>query len=272
MGAIDIINKLSDFIIISGGEALLYDRIYDVISYLSALKSNFTIISNGRLLTENNVKKLNDNGLKNISMSIDSYKSLQLDKFMMLKDTFDDVSACIMYDKNIVGKLYGIVKNLSDIGVWSIIQIYNFKKSDNRQHLFFNDKDKNYAIEIEDRPNLVNDINNLIYDFDNLLIHNSKEYIKNIPNHINMNWHCGNPYRLVVDNNLDVLACEDLSLLDQLNVFDLYKLFLENKLYKFVSLCNKSTSICSGCYMSCAYESESLTSSEISHSKKGELF
>ncbi|SHH32336.1 radical SAM additional 4Fe4S-binding SPASM domain-containing protein [Caloranaerobacter azorensis DSM 13643] len=73
---IDVINKLVkggfDHIHLLGGEPLMRKDIFDIISYANLKGVTVTINTNGALLDEQNIEKLIESGIKQISISLDS--------------------------------------------------------------------------------------------------------------------------------------------------------------------------------------------------------
>ena len=265
--ALDTIVKLSNFIIIMGGEPLVYNRIFDVLKRLDELGADFTIVTNGTLLTDEMIRKLKAAGLKNITVSKDYYKGLSINKIIGLKRDFDDVSVSLVYDSNMVGKLYDIVRSFSNSNIWSIISLYNYSMDD-REHYLMSGKDNLNVIKDSQVDEMRLDITKITVDFDNLLIHNSKEYVGNIPKYYkSLDWHCSYPHRLVVNNDLSIIPCEDMSpgfpniTVSQLKFFAKDPKFME----QFTNDFRNKVRSCKGCYISCYYDLNILTPLEISH-------
>ncbi|KKM80835.1 hypothetical protein LCGC14_1335810, partial [marine sediment metagenome] len=265
--ALGTMAELSNFIIIMGGEPLMYDEIFKVIHILDELGADFTIVTNGTLLTDNNIKKLKKAGLNNITVSMDYFKGFNLEKIIKLNKYFDDVSVSLVYDSNMVGKLYDTVKSLSDSNIWSIISLYNYSV-DKRKHYLMAEGDKNNIISEYQENDMVIDITKVVAYFDNLLIHNSKQYLQNIPNfYKTLDWHCSYPHRLVVNNDLSIMPCEDMGpgfpklTVSQLKFFAKDPKFME----QFANDFERKVKLCKGCYISCYYDLDILTPLEISH-------
>lgn len=70
---VDALAKLKTSIItISGGEPLLHPDLFEIIKYIRSKGFVTTLITNGFLLTREKIEKLNDSGLQELQMSIDS--------------------------------------------------------------------------------------------------------------------------------------------------------------------------------------------------------
>lgn len=266
MEALEVIAELSNFIIIMGGEPLVYDRIFDVLKRLDELGADFTIVTNGTLLNDKTIRKLQEAGLKNITVSFDYFKGIGIEKMKKLKEYFDDVSVSLVYDSNMVGKLYHMVRTLSDFNIWSIISLYNYGMDD-REHYLMANKTEFNVIKESQVDDMVLDIGKIVENFDNLLIHNSIQYVGNIPKYYNtLDWHCSYPHRLVVNNDLQVMPCEDMEPFSSISLSQL-KSFAEDP--DFMECYTKDfidkVKSCKGCYISCYYDLNILTPLEISH-------
>ncbi len=264
INALEIMSNLSEFIVIMGGEPLEYEHIYDVIGYLSdTLGMDFTIVTNGSKLSESIAMRLSESGLKNITISVDSYKGFK-DKFDIYRKYFDDVSINLLYEEKTIGKLFDTIRYFTSLKVWTIVAVYNYS-TDDRKHCLMGNYDS--TISINDsrlKYRIIDDVKNVLYNYDKLLIHNTKEYIRNIPKFMDMSWHCSYPYRLVVNNDLMIMPCEDMVPFD-FNIFDLNRSIEKYGFEWYVKIFKERIEECNGCYLSCYYDLEKLTRLEVMH-------
>ena len=77
-------------IILTGGEPLLREDIFDIAAYGTKIGLRMVMAPNGTLLTEDNVSKLKDSGIKRISVSLDGADASTHDNFRGLASAFDD--------------------------------------------------------------------------------------------------------------------------------------------------------------------------------------
>jgi len=75
--------------LITGGEPLLDDKLYDVIKYIKKKDCFSSIDTNGYLLDENRIKKLKICGVNLIEISLDSHIPSEHDKFRGMKGSFN---------------------------------------------------------------------------------------------------------------------------------------------------------------------------------------
>lgn len=79
----------SPIVILTGGEPLLRDDIFEIAAYGTKRKLRMVMAPNGTLITENTAKKLYDAGIKRISISIDGIDADSHDSFRGVKGAFD---------------------------------------------------------------------------------------------------------------------------------------------------------------------------------------
>ncbi len=77
-------------IILTGGEPLLRDDIFDIASYGTKIGLRMVMAPNGTLLNEDNVQKMMDSGIKRISVSLDGSTAETHDAFRGLEHAFED--------------------------------------------------------------------------------------------------------------------------------------------------------------------------------------
>jgi heme b synthase len=89
---LDEIRSFSDpTIILTGGEPLLRDDIFDIISYGAGKGLRMVIAVNGTLLDEEKAIKLKQAGIKRVSMSLDGTDRESHDRFRGVSGSFDAV-------------------------------------------------------------------------------------------------------------------------------------------------------------------------------------
>lgn len=76
-------------IILTGGEPLLRDDIFDISAYGTRIGLRMVMAPNGTLLTQENVEKLKDAGIKRISVSLDGATPETHDNFRGLENAFN---------------------------------------------------------------------------------------------------------------------------------------------------------------------------------------
>jgi len=76
-------------IILTGGEPLLRDDIFDIAAYGDKIGLRMVMAPNGTLLNEDNVKRLKESGIKRISVSLDGSTAASHDEFRGLHGAFD---------------------------------------------------------------------------------------------------------------------------------------------------------------------------------------
>jgi len=76
-------------IILTGGEPLLRDDIFDIAAYGTKLGLRMVMAPNGTLITEENAKKMKASGIKRISVSLDGSTPETHDDFRGIKNAFE---------------------------------------------------------------------------------------------------------------------------------------------------------------------------------------
>jgi len=84
-----IIDVGKPIVILTGGEPLLRDDIYDIAAYGSQKGLRMVMAPNGTLITEDVAQKLMDAGIKRISVSLDGATPEKHDSFRMVKGAFE---------------------------------------------------------------------------------------------------------------------------------------------------------------------------------------
>ncbi len=77
-------------IILTGGEPLLRDDIFDIAAYGTKLGLRMVMAPNGTLITEESAKRMKDSGIKRISISLDGSTPETHDAFRGLENAFND--------------------------------------------------------------------------------------------------------------------------------------------------------------------------------------
>jgi len=79
--AIDQLNKIGVFgLMLGGGEPLLHPDIYEIIKYAKSKKMHVSIVTNGKALNEEVIKKLKISGINSVGISIDHYDANIMNK------------------------------------------------------------------------------------------------------------------------------------------------------------------------------------------------
>lgn len=76
-------------IILTGGEPLLRDDIFDIAAYGTKLGLRMVMAPNGTLITRENAQKIKDSGIKRISVSLDGSTPETHDTFRGIKNAFE---------------------------------------------------------------------------------------------------------------------------------------------------------------------------------------
>jgi heme b synthase len=89
---LEILSQISlvgkPIVILTGGEPLLRDDIFQLAQYGSQLGLRMVMATNGTLLTEDILKRISASGIKRLSISIDGAKEDQHDKFRNMPGAF----------------------------------------------------------------------------------------------------------------------------------------------------------------------------------------
>ncbi|SDT99038.1 heme b synthase [Desulfobacula phenolica] len=87
---LDQIKQVGDpIIILTGGEPLLRDDIFDIAAYGTKLGLRMVMAPNGTLITKETAKKMKDSGIKRISVSLDGSTPETHDTFRGLENAFE---------------------------------------------------------------------------------------------------------------------------------------------------------------------------------------
>lgn len=77
-------------VILTGGEPLLRDDIFDIADYGTKLGLRMVMAPNGTLITEDNARKMKESGIKRISVSLDGSTAQTHDAFRGLENAFEN--------------------------------------------------------------------------------------------------------------------------------------------------------------------------------------
>ncbi|MBF0344866.1 MAG: radical SAM protein [Nitrospirae bacterium] len=102
-GVIDGLYELNEnlMLVLSGGEPMLRDDIYELVEY-SANRGFITVMgSNGTLLTKDKLKRLRDAGLKGVGISIDSVSSSYHDSFRLFYGAWNLSMSALRFAKEV---------------------------------------------------------------------------------------------------------------------------------------------------------------------------
>ncbi len=96
LSVMDEINKISKpIIILTGGEPLLREDIFEIAKYGNDLGFRMVMAPNGTLVNKENLKKMKDSGIQRISLSIDGSTAETHDNFRKVRGAFDSVMKAI---------------------------------------------------------------------------------------------------------------------------------------------------------------------------------
>ena len=87
----DILAFSSPTVILTGGEPLMRDDIFDIINYGNDKGLRLVIAINGTLLTKEKALKLKEGGIKRVSLSLDGKEKTSHDTFRGVEGSFDAV-------------------------------------------------------------------------------------------------------------------------------------------------------------------------------------
>jgi AdoMet-dependent heme synthase len=134
---LDEIRSFSDpTIILTGGEPLLRDDIFEIISYGTEIGLRMVIAINGTLLDREKALKLKTSGIKRVSMSLDGVDRKAHDSFRGVEGSFDAVmeGAAILKETDLpfqinttvtrlnvddLGGIYDLVRSMGAVG-WHV--------------------------------------------------------------------------------------------------------------------------------------------------------
>lgn len=124
----EIAGFASPTIILTGGEPLLRDDIFDIIDYGNGKGLRLVMAINGTLLTEEKAQRLKDGGIKRISLSLDGKDARTHDAFRGVNGSFNSV----MRAGNILKDVYlpfQINTTITRLNVDDLLDIYILAKS-----------------------------------------------------------------------------------------------------------------------------------------------
>ena len=106
LSADEILNCLRDLkkwlgnstsLFFTGGEALIFDGIYDILTYCTEQNIMSRLQTNGISLDENNLNRIIESGLKYLTISLDSHLIEVHDRFRGVPGTFETINKAIYY-------------------------------------------------------------------------------------------------------------------------------------------------------------------------------
>lgn len=127
-----VLDQIADFasptIILTGGEPLMRDDIFDIIEYGNAKGLRLVMAINGTLLTEEKAHRLKKGGIKRVSLSLDGKDAKAHDAFRGVIGSFNSVmkAADIL---NGVDLPFQINTTVTSFNVDDLLEIYNLVKS-----------------------------------------------------------------------------------------------------------------------------------------------
>lgn len=87
----DEIAEIGNILILSGGEPLVRDDIYEIARYANNQGLRVVLATNGTLFTKENVQELKDAGVQRVSISIDGANAESHDEFRGVEGVFNEV-------------------------------------------------------------------------------------------------------------------------------------------------------------------------------------
>jgi len=123
-----IVSFASPTIILTGGEPLLRDDIFDIIDYGNSQGLRLVIAINGTLLTKEKALKLKDGGIKRVSLSLDGKDKKTHDAFRGVIGSYNSVmkAADIL---NAINLQFQINTTVTRFNVDDLLDIYNLVKA-----------------------------------------------------------------------------------------------------------------------------------------------
>lgn len=111
----NIASFASPIMILTGGEAMERDDIYEIASYSTAKGLRIVLATCGEYINKESVKKLIDSGIKRISLSLDGAEENSHDKFRNVKGSFKTVlnAAKIAKENNLEFQINTTVSKLN---------------------------------------------------------------------------------------------------------------------------------------------------------------
>ena len=254
MRAMPIIDRVSDFLAVQGGEPTLSPNLDTVIEYLSSHRSadSFVLVTNGITLKDVKYRQhLKAIGVENISISYDSFKTWNERLIKDIIKEFKYVTICTIYDKFMVGKFIPLLDHLATFGARIVMNPIIWHHDDGFTTWFTGPRDQPNAIPMEMKAQVERDMKGVIANYDRYNLINGKQFIEMIPKYgLDMSWHCKQWTTLEVNNDLRVQFCQDLWA-SQYTIFD-----IESKFDEMERAHHEETKRCSGCYNNCYTEIE----------------
>jgi len=253
------------FTCLLGGDITVWKD--DLVKFVKGMSSTgifYSFTTNGLLLTENFLKKLKENGLDSISVSLDSLK-LRKDKFEYIKSQktlvlldllnklgFKELHCTITVDKINLTELPEIVRFLTKNKVVSEITPLIFGKTKAYDYASSREDLKDRILTTRDKYQVDEIMSKLVeMKRQGYLIHNTDNYLLNWSRYgIKQQWKCRYPIKLVLDADGTMRLCLHIKgdLVTRHNISNLnFKTFLRDWRKDFKKLCH-------GCYWNCQYE------------------
>ena len=111
-------------VILTGGEPLLRDDVFDLAEYGTGLGLRMVLATNGTFLTPDIIKKMKDSGIKRVSISLDGASASRHDNFRMVPGAFNAALKGIKY-LNEAGFEFQINTTVTRHNVFEIEDILN---------------------------------------------------------------------------------------------------------------------------------------------------
>lgn len=255
MRAIPIIDRLSDFLAIQGGEPTLSPNLDAVIEYLAKHRASdsYVLVTNGITLKDVKYRQhLKSLGLESVSVSHDSFKTWNEQLIKDIVKEFKYVTVCTIYDRFMVGKFIPLLEYLTSLGVRIVANPIIWHHDDGFSRWFTGPRDQPNVIPMEMKDTVERDMKEVIARYDQFNLITGKGFLEQIPRYgLNMSWHCKKWTTLEVNNDLHIQFCQDLPT-SKYTIFDVDAKFAEME-----QAHREFTSVCSGCYNNCYTDLES---------------
>jgi MoaA/NifB/PqqE/SkfB family radical SAM enzyme len=272
--AIRIMNKLSGFIILFGGEPMVLGNDLDkIVKVCKDENIPYAITSNSTLLTKERAKQLVATGLKNWSVSVDtldrkgshieakSNKGLK-DLLMLKKMGVPDLHATITVTRKNLDEVVSIVEFLNKNGIWSEVTALHYSKGNYYDFASPKEEMKDMILDENDLPKVKEVMLKLKkMKIEGAMIHNETSFFDDFTKYYtNLNWRCKEISNLVVDADGRMRTCLHYNRGSRFTIFDLED---PKKLNEFIEEQKEEIKHCNGCFWDCRWQAEYWISKDI---------
>lgn len=252
-------------VVILGGEPTLYERIVDLVYYISKeLKISCSLTTNA-FDNFDIIKKLIDVGLSSIGVSVDnlnfqfsisplkSKNGLKLIEYLQNNCENANIVNYTVLNKNNVESIIDLIKYMNNRSVAIYILPFHWGNEGTFDH---RKNSERFAFIDEEDINKYNDVIDKIIQMkkEGYKIKNSMEFLRESKKHIkNLDWKCTGLSELRIDSDGKLVCCCDKigKVNNQFNIFN-----LKENLNKFYKMRESDTSECAGCLWPSSFEAE----------------